>query len=71
VRDTLNVTITMQKGIRHARHPVKKRLKTQQLHLRKRRLEGKFYSGTLLLKVRSIQGYKLSNYRRYDVNEKL
>jgi hypothetical protein len=55
-RDTLNVTT--QKGIRHVRHPVEKRFKTQQPHLRKRRLEGKFYSDTLFFQDKSIRGYK-------------
>jgi hypothetical protein len=55
-KETLNVTT--QKGIRHVKHPVEKRFKTQQPHLRKRRLQGPFYSDTLFFKDKSIRGYK-------------
>jgi hypothetical protein len=53
-KNTLQVTT--QKGIRTAVHPVQRRFKTAQPHLRKRRLEGPFYSDTAKFRTKSVHG---------------
>lgn len=46
--------VTTQKGVRKAIHPVERRFRTAQPHLRKRRLKGPFYSDTCFFSTKSL-----------------
>ena len=50
------IDVTTQLGIRRVKHPVERRFRTSQPHLRKKRLCGRFYSDTCFFKCKSIRG---------------
>ena len=58
-KDTL--TVTTQKGIRTAIHPMTRRVRVDHLHLHRHRLRGTWYADTLLSKVKSKLGNTCAN----------
>ena len=50
------IDVTTQLGIRRVKHPVERRFRTSQPHLRKKSLCGRFYSDTCFFKCKSIRG---------------
>jgi hypothetical protein len=58
-KDTIKVTT--QQGIRHAVHPMNRRLRVDHMHLHRPRLRGTWYCDTLIAKVRSLDGNKCAN----------
>jgi hypothetical protein len=55
-RRTLKTTI--QRGVRHAIHPLHRRYRVDHLNLHRKRLRDVFYMDTLFSKVKSISGFK-------------
>ena len=52
------IQVSTQKGMRMAVHPVERRFRTAQPHIRKRRIPGPFYSDTAIFPIKSIRGDK-------------
>jgi len=48
--------ITTQHGVRTALHPLQRRYRADHLHMNRLRLQTTFYTDTLFLKVRSLNG---------------
>ena len=72
--DTAHRTLTsttQHQGIRRVLHPVERRYKTRQSHLRFPTLNARFYTDTMFATTKSLRGNKcaqlFTNGTRYDV----